>query len=72
MAKSQRNPVSWNAHYNCLQARAPAAPIAERKRQVHAKNSVLRHGQVARNPVSWQRSLQLSVQPLILRMGQIL
>jgi len=53
MAKSQKNPVSWNARYNCLEKPAAAAPIVERKRENHAGNSYCAMAKSQRNPVSW-------------------
>jgi hypothetical protein len=52
MAKSQRNPVSWNAQYNCLDRRA-AAPVVERKREFHASNPYCDMAKSQRNPVAW-------------------
>ena len=55
MAKSQRNPVSWNAHYNCLDRTAAAAPI-ERKQERHVnKNPFCDMAKSQRNPVSWNQ-----------------
>jgi hypothetical protein len=53
MAKSQRNPVSWNAHYNCLEKPVAAAPIVERSRENHAGNPYCAMAKSQRNPVSW-------------------
>jgi hypothetical protein len=52
MAKSQRNPVSWNAHYHCLDMSA-AAPVVERKRERHARSPYCEMAKSQRNPVSW-------------------
>ena len=53
MAKSQRNPVSWNAQYNCLEKPAAAVPIVERKRENHAENPYCAMAKSQRNPVAW-------------------
>jgi hypothetical protein len=55
MAKSQRNPVSWNERYNCLQkpATARAAPAVERKRTARAKNPYCDMAKSQKNPVAW-------------------
>jgi hypothetical protein len=53
MAKSQRNPVSWNAHYNCLDKTAAVAPAVERKRPNHARDPYCDMAKAQRNPVAW-------------------
>lgn len=53
MAKSQRNPVSWNARYNCLERQAAAAPVVERKHENRARNPYCNMAKSQRNPVSW-------------------
>jgi hypothetical protein len=53
MAKSQRNPVSWNAHYNCLDKSKAQAPVVERKRANPARDPYCDMAKSQRNPVSW-------------------
>jgi hypothetical protein len=53
MAKSQRNPVAWNAHYNCLDKTAAAAPIVEPKRENRARDPYCNMAKGQRNPVAW-------------------
>ena len=56
MAKSQRNPVSWNAQYGCLDKERLAAARAEARRpakNTHAKNPYCDMAKSQRNPVSW-------------------
>jgi len=53
MAKSQRNPVAWNAHYHCLDTSQASAPVAPKpKRQVN-KDPYCDMAKSQRNPVSW-------------------
>jgi len=56
MAKSQRNPVSWNAQYGCLDKERVAAARAEARpaaKNTHAKNPYCDLAKSQRNPVSW-------------------
>jgi hypothetical protein len=53
MAKSQRNPISWNARYNCLDQRAAAAPVVEHKRKAKATDPYCNMAKSQKNPVSW-------------------
>lgn len=57
MAKSQRNPVSWNARYKCFdkerQAAARARAEAPPARNIHAKNSYCDMAKSQKNPVAW-------------------
>ena len=56
MAKSQRNPVSWNAQYGCLDKERVATARAEARpptRNTHAKNPYCDMAKSQRNPVSW-------------------
>jgi hypothetical protein len=53
MAKSQRNPVSWNAYYNCVEKPVAAAPVVERKRVRNSGNPYCGMAKSQRNPVSW-------------------
>jgi len=56
MAKSQRDPVSWNARYNCLDKERVAAARAEARTpatKTHAKNPYCDMAKSQRNPVSW-------------------
>lgn len=54
MAKSQRDPISWNARYNCLDkaaaARAEAQPPA---RKTRPKNAFCDLSKSQKDPVSW-------------------
>ena len=54
MAKSQKNPVSWNARYGCLDKAAAAraeAPAPARK--TRPKNTYCDLGKSQKDPVSW-------------------
>ena len=56
LAKSQRNPVSWNAQYGCLDKERVAAARAEARppaTNTHAKNPYCDMAKSQRNPVSW-------------------
>jgi hypothetical protein len=56
MARSQRNPVSWNAQYGCLDKERVAAARAEARppaKSTHAKNPYCDMAKSQRNPVSW-------------------
>jgi hypothetical protein len=56
MAKSQRNPVSWNAQYSCLDKERVAAARAEARapaKKTHAKNPYCDMAKSQRDPVSW-------------------
>jgi len=54
MAKSQKDPVSWNARYNCLDkaaaARAEATPPAPKARP---KSAMCDLAKSQKDPVSW-------------------
>jgi len=56
LAKSQRNPVSWNAQYGCLDKERVAAARAEARppaKNTHAKSPYCDMAKSQRNPVSW-------------------
>jgi hypothetical protein len=53
MAKSQRNPVSWNAHYHCLGTAPKAISVTERAPAHHARNPYCDMAKAQRNPVAW-------------------
>ena len=57
MAKSQRNPVAWNAYYHCNPAAAARAETVgrapAREAKVKAKDPNCAFAKAQRNPVSW-------------------
>ena len=57
MAKSQRNPVAWNAYYHCNPAAAARAETVGRAPaaapQARAKDPHCAMAKSQRNPVSW-------------------
>src|SRR5262245_4840302 len=55
MAKSQRNPVSWNAHYHCLDNSLASAPVARKPERKVNKNPYCDMAKSQRNPVSWNQ-----------------
>ncbi len=61
LAKSQRNPVAWNAYYHCnptAAARAETvgtAPANMRHAQTQPKDPECAFAKAQRNPVSWNQ-----------------
>jgi hypothetical protein len=53
MAKSQKDPVSWNARYNCLEKPAASAQVVERKRETKPANPYCAMAKSQKDPVSW-------------------
>ena len=54
MAKSQKDPVSWNARYNCLdKAAAARAEAPAPARQTRPKNAMCDLAKSQKDPVSW-------------------
>ncbi len=52
-AKSEKNPVSWNAYYHCLGSAPQARPHLQHTRLSHAQNPYCNLAKGQKNPVSW-------------------
>lgn len=55
MAKSQRNPVAWNAHYHCLDTSQASATVAPKPQRRVNKDPYCDMAKSQRNPVSWNQ-----------------